>query len=75
MDKHNLTKHYSNGEITVVWQSGKCQHSGNCVRNLPGVFKPREQPWIQLENATTQQIINAVAQCPSGALTIKKEAD
>lgn len=73
MDKNNLKKEYSNGEVTVVWQSGLCQHSGNCVRNLPGVFRPKEQPWIQVENASSDEIIAAVAKCPSGALSIKED--
>lgn len=34
MDKNNLTKEYTNGEITVVWKSGKCIHSTNCFTNL-----------------------------------------
>lgn len=72
MDKANLTKEYTNGEITVVWQSGKCIHSGNCVRNLSKVFQPKEQPWIKLENAGTDEIVQAVNKCPSGALSIKK---
>ncbi|MCB0649549.1 MAG: (4Fe-4S)-binding protein [Saprospiraceae bacterium] len=72
MDKNNITKEYSNGEITVVWQSGKCIHSGNCVRNLPEVFKPKEQPWVKVDAADSEAIINAVAKCPSGALSIKK---
>ncbi len=71
MDKNNLTKEYSNGETTVVWQSGECIHSGNCVRNLSSVFQPKEQPWIKMENATTAEIIAAVGKCPSGALSIK----
>lgn len=45
MDKNNITKNYTNGEITVVWKSGKCIHSGNCVRNLSPVFNPKERPW------------------------------
>ena len=73
MDKANLRKEYSNGEVTIVWQSGKCAHSGNCVRNLSAVFKPKEQPWIQPGNATTAEIIAAVQKCPSGALTIKEQ--
>jgi len=72
MDKNNLTKEYSNGEITIVWQSGKCIHSGNCVKNLPSVFKPKEQPWVKFDGATSQEIIAAVAKCPSGALSIKE---
>lgn len=72
MDKNNLIKEYTNGEITVVWQSGKCIHSGNCVRNLSKVFQPKEQPWIKLENGESSEIISAVNKCPSGALSIKK---
>lgn len=72
MDKNNIVKHYSNGEITVVWQSGKCIHSGNCVKHLSKVFQPKAQPWIQLENGTTEEIITTVAKCPSGALSIKE---
>lgn len=75
MDKNNLTKKYSNGEITVVWQSGKCMHSGNCVRNLPAVFQPQDQPWIKMDNASTAEITAAVAKCPSGALSILKSKD
>lgn len=71
MDKNNLIKEYSNGEITVVWQSGKCAHSGNCVRNLSAVFQPKQQPWIQMDQASSEQIKEAVAKCPSGALSIK----
>lgn len=72
MDINNITKEYSNGDITVVWQSAKCIHSGNCVKNLPSVFKPREQPWIQLDQEGSQAIRDAVAKCPSGALSIKE---
>ncbi len=72
MDKNNLTKEYSNGEITVVWQSGKCIHSGNCVRHLSKVFRPKAQPWINLENAGSEEIRDTVNKCPSGALSIKK---
>jgi uncharacterized Fe-S cluster protein YjdI len=72
MDKNNLTKEYSNGEITVVWQNAKCMHSGMCVKNLSSVFQPKSQPWIKMENANSEAIIDAVSKCPSGALSIKK---
>ncbi len=71
MDKNNITKEYSNGEITVVWQSGKCSHSANCVRNLSAVFQPGSQPWIKIDNASSEEIIATVNKCPSGALSIK----
>lgn len=66
------TKEYSNGEITILWKSEICQHSGVCVKTLPNVYHPKEKPWIKMENATTQELIDQVAQCPSGALSIKK---
>ena len=69
MDANNLTKEYTNGEVTIVWQSGKCIHSANCVRNNPKVFKPKEKPWIVAENSTTEKIIETIKKCPSGALT------
>jgi len=70
MNPDNIIKKYSNGEITVVWQSGLCTHSGNCFRGLPQVFDPRKQPWITPDNATSEQIIAQVKRCPSGALSI-----
>lgn len=71
MDKHSIIKEYFNGEITIVWQASKCIHSANCVKHLSSVFKPQTQPWIQMDNATTEEIIATVAKCPSGALSIK----
>ena len=71
MDPKNITKEYTNGEVTVVWQSAKCQHSGNCVRNLSTVFRPKESPWIKIDAASSEEIILAVSKCPSGALSIK----
>jgi len=65
-------KEYSNGEITIVWQPSLCIHSGVCVKTLPKVYHPKEKPWITIENATTEALIDQVAMCPSGALSIKK---
>jgi uncharacterized Fe-S cluster protein YjdI len=48
---------YSNGEVTIVWQPKLCIHSGRCVRGLPEVFKPKENPWITPEGSTTEKII------------------
>ncbi len=66
------SKEYSNGEITIVWQSKLCQHSGVCVKTLPAVYRPKEHPWIKMENAKSEELIKQVAKCPSGALSIKK---
>lgn len=73
MDKSNITKEYSNGDITVVWKSGLCTHSANCVRNLAPVFRPRESPWIKIDAASSEDIKATVGKCPSGALSLKNE--
>jgi uncharacterized Fe-S cluster protein YjdI len=65
----DVIKHYTNSEITVVWQPGLCTHSKNCWKGLIAVFNPKEQPWIKMEAGSTDDIIAQVNKCPSGALT------
>ena len=67
--ERDIARRYSNGEVTIIWQPSKCIHSGICARGLPLVFKPREKPWITPGNTGTQQLIDQVNKCPSGALT------
>ena len=70
---HAITKRYSNGEVTVVWQPHLCQHSGVCWRGLPAVFDPTRRPWIELQHADTPAITAQVERCPSGALSWVKD--
>ena len=69
-----ITKHYSNGEVTIVWKPDLCQHSGVCFRGLGEVFDPRKRPWITPENSTTEKIVEQVTKCPSGPLTFVMNA-
>jgi uncharacterized Fe-S cluster protein YjdI len=64
-----MSKEYSNGEITIKWQPKLCQHAAVCVKTLPKVYNPNNSPWITMENATTEALINQVHKCPSGALS------
>ncbi|OFZ56894.1 MAG: (4Fe-4S)-binding protein [Bacteroidetes bacterium RIFCSPHIGHO2_02_FULL_44_7] len=68
-----MKKEYPKEDVTVLWDSSKCTHSANCVRGLPKVFKPKESPWVQVDNANRDEIVAQVHQCPSGALSIKGE--
>ena len=68
----DITKKYSNGEVTIVWKPATCIHSTICWKRatgLPEVFNPMERPWIKPEGASTERIIEQVKKCPSGALT------
>lgn len=64
-----IVKHYSNGELTVVWKPHLCIHSGVCVRTLPQVYNTKEHPWIKPENAATEDLKAQINNCPSGALS------
>jgi uncharacterized Fe-S cluster protein YjdI len=63
---------YTNGEITIIWKPNLCIHAGICVKTLPKVYHPKDKPWITIENATSEELINQVQLCPSKELTIKK---
>ncbi|MGB1038584.1 MAG: (4Fe-4S)-binding protein [Bacteroidia bacterium] len=65
----DITKHYTNGELTIVWKPSLCTHAAECVKALPKVYKPREKPWLTIENATTDELKDQISKCPSGALT------
>jgi uncharacterized Fe-S cluster protein YjdI len=53
--------------------------SAKCWKGLVEVFNPRKKPWVDMNGADLQQIIEQVALCPSGALIceiadVKEEA-
>lgn len=68
----DITKKYTNGEITIVWKPATCIHSTRCWKGAEGlieVFNPAEKPWIKPGGASTQRIIDQISKCPSGALS------
>jgi len=64
-----ITKKYTNGEVTIVWKPDVCIHSAICFKGLGEVFHPRELPWITPEKSTTEKIVDQIKKCPSGALS------
>ncbi|MEM6524044.1 MAG: (4Fe-4S)-binding protein [Bacteroidota bacterium] len=68
-----IVKEYSNGELSIIWKPQLCIHAGECVKALPSVYKPNEKPWITAENATTQELKDQIAKCPSGALSYRMD--
>lgn len=67
--KLNRRDNYVGKHITVHDNRGICAHAGHCTDNLNSVFKLREEPWIDADGATAQEIINTIKKCPSGALS------
>lgn len=60
---------YTKDEVTVVWKPKVCIHSTLCWKGLIQVFNPKERPWIKMDGASTERIIEQVKKCPSGALS------
>jgi uncharacterized Fe-S cluster protein YjdI len=70
----DITKHYTNGEVVIVWKPNVCIHSAICFRGLPSVFDPRVKPWIKPEGASSEEIMKQIDKCPSGALSYFKNS-
>ena len=70
-----ITKKYSNDVITIVWKPKVCIHSTLCwkgEKGLRSVFDPSQKPWINPTGGTTEEIIERIDRCPSGALSYYK---
>lgn len=66
-EKHEYTK----DGLTVIWRPNVCIHSAKCVLGLGAVFNPRARPWVNMEAAPVERIVEQVGKCPSGALSLR----
>lgn len=69
----DAVKTYETDDLTVYWRPGICQHVGNCVRGNGNVFDVKRRPWIDLSQASTEEIMRVIDTCPSGALSYKRK--
>ena len=69
--KREITKEYTNGEISVVWKPHLCDHSALCMMGSPKVFDTSKRPWINMKAESSQDIIKTVDTCPTKALTYR----
>ena len=60
---------YEGEQITIHDNRGICAHDGRCTDGLPSVFRLKEEPWIHPNSASSDEIIETVRKCPSGALS------
>lgn len=62
------TRTYESGDLQVLWDSRRCTHVAECIRALPRVFNPLAKPWVRIDAASAEAIVDAVERCPTGAL-------
>ena len=59
--------------MKVNWDDKMCSHSGECVKNLPNVFKVVNDKFVIDETGGSEnEIKKVVSLCPSGALKIEE---
>ena len=60
---------YVGQQQTVLDNRGTCQHSGFCTDRLATAFRLGEEPFVRPSGGRMDEIIRAVRDCPSGALS------
>jgi len=63
-----MEKKYVGKDIIVYFDSEKCMHSANCVKNLTTVFDIKKKPWINPDADFSLKIAKTIDRCPSKAL-------
>jgi uncharacterized Fe-S cluster protein YjdI len=66
---------YEGDQLTVTFDPRLCIHSKHWVHALPAVFDPTRKRWIRPDAGTADEVVAAVAGCPSGALRVRRPAD
>ncbi len=61
--------HYAGTAITIHDNRSVCAHAGVCTDNLASVFRMRQEPWIDADGASVEEIMAVIDRCPSGALS------
>jgi len=60
---------YVGQQVAILDNRGICQHSGYCSDRLATVFRVGEEPFVAPSGGRMDEIIRAVRDCPSGALS------
>ena len=65
---------YPGQQVTIFDNRGLCQHSGYCTDRLATVFRAGQEPFVAPSGGRMDEIIRAVRDCPSGALSFGVDA-
>jgi CDGSH-type Zn-finger protein len=60
---------YVGQQVTILDNRGTCQHAGFCTDRLATVVRLNQEPFVTPSGGRMDEIIRAVRDCPSGALS------
>jgi CDGSH-type Zn-finger protein len=66
---------YPGQQVTIFDNRGICQHSGLCTDRLATAFRTDKEPFVAPSGARMDELIRAVRDCPSGALSLAFDGD
>jgi CDGSH-type Zn-finger protein/truncated hemoglobin YjbI len=61
---------YPGEQVTIFDNRGICQHSGLCTDRLATAFRTGTEPFVAPSGARMDELVRAVRDCPSGALSL-----
>jgi CDGSH-type Zn-finger protein/truncated hemoglobin YjbI len=61
---------YRGEQVTIFDNRGICQHSGLCTDRVPTAFRTAEEPFVAPSGGRMDELLRAVRDCPSGALSL-----
>ncbi len=69
MKAKNHRDSYVGTRIAIHDNRSICAHAGFCTDRLKSVFRMGQDPWVDPNGASAEEIIETVKKCPSGALS------
>ncbi len=68
-DNQDRRVSYVGKRITIHDNRSICAHAGSCTERLGSVFRMQQEPWVDPDGASAEEVIETVKKCPSGALS------
>jgi len=66
---------YPGEQVTIFDNRGICQHSGLCTDRVPTAFRSGTEPFVAPSGGRLDELVRAVRDCPSGALSLAFDGD
>ncbi len=64
---------YEGKDADVTWDKRLCIHIGECGRARGDLFVGGRQPWCEPDRASTNDVLDVIQRCPSGALAVRRK--